>query len=113
MPSRPGLLLFVPGEWDVDPPGLAELRRYLSDEYGATLTVQQATGPMLVPVPLYIGAWRTGVNNALRQRIAATFFTLDRLELEDVGWGAWLAAGRLCPWAAKWAWSCRIGSALA
>ena len=85
MPSRPGLLVFVPGEWDVDPPALAELRRYLSDEYGATLKVQQATAPMLAPVPLYIGAWRTGVNDELRQRILAAFFTQDWLNLEDVG----------------------------
>lgn len=85
MPHRPGLLLYVPGDWDADPTALAELRRHLSDEYGATLEVRQATGPMLAPVPLYSGAWRRPVTDELRQAIAAAFFSLDWMGVEDVG----------------------------
>lgn len=85
MPSRPGLLLFVPGDWEADPPALAELRRHLSDEYGATLVIRQAAHPLLEPVPFYTGWWRARVTDELRHLIMAAFFSLDWLELEDVG----------------------------
>lgn len=85
MPHRPGLLLYVPGDWDADPVALAELRRHLSDKYGATLEVRQACGPMRAPVPLPTGAWTRAGGTDLDQRIAAAFFTLNWLELGDVG----------------------------
>ena len=83
--SRPGLLVFMPGDWDADPSALAELRRYPSDEYGATLEVQQATGLLLAPVPRFIGAWQSTGSDDLHRLIRAAFYSLAWLEREDVG----------------------------
>ena len=85
MPRRPGLLLYVPGNWDADPPALTELRRHLRDVYGATLEVQQATGPLLAPVPRFIGTWQSTGSDDLHRLIQAAFYSLAWLEREDVG----------------------------
>ncbi|THF84380.1 hypothetical protein E7T09_20475 [Deinococcus sp. KSM4-11] len=85
MTNRPGLLLHVPGDWDVVPDALIELRRHLSDEYGATLEVRPATGYIATPMPQYTGEWSHIVVNEIRSLIHAAFFTLDWLDLEDVG----------------------------
>ncbi|MFC4636710.1 hypothetical protein [Deinococcus hohokamensis] len=53
----PSLLVIVPGDWDVVPEGLAELKRYLADEYGAHLLIRSGTAPMHAPLPLYLGIW--------------------------------------------------------
>lgn len=54
-------------------------------EYGATLEVRQASGPMLAPVPLYSEAWRRQATDDLRQAIAAAFFSLAWVGMEDAG----------------------------
>ena len=84
MSSRPGLLLFVPQEWEADLPALAELRQHLMDEYGATLEVRHVAHPLREPVPFYTGWWRTPVKDTLRQLVATAFFTLEWVGLEDV-----------------------------
>ncbi|WP_412027951.1 hypothetical protein [Deinococcus yunweiensis] len=84
MPSRPGLLLYLPADWDADPPALAELRRHLSDEYGATLEICSTCDSPRGPAPLYTGAWRSWPGDEVRLFIQAAFFSLDWLEMEDV-----------------------------
>lgn len=84
MPHRPGLLLYVPGDWDADPVALAELRRHLSDEYGATLEIRSTCDSVRSPAPLYTGVWRSWPGEELQPRIAAAFFTLDWVLAGDV-----------------------------
>ena len=84
MPHRPGLLLYVPGNWDADPVALAELRRHLSDEYGATLEVRQASTAQPSPALLYTGVWPSWPGEDLHPWIAAAFFTLDWVLAGDV-----------------------------
>lgn len=85
----PILLLLVPADWDADPAALTELRRFLSDEYGAVLSLRQATAPLRSPLPLYVGYWpralRQGADSYLRPLIDAAFFSLEWLELDEVG----------------------------
>ena len=77
MPA-PSLLLFVPGDWEAEPDGLRELRRHLSDEYGATLTVRPFRGH--APLPLCVGVWRQAPGEDVEDLILSAFFTLDWLE---------------------------------
>ncbi|MFC4426187.1 hypothetical protein [Deinococcus navajonensis] len=53
----PSLLVIVPGDWDVVPEGLTELKRYLSDEYAATLLVRTTVAPLRSPLMLQTGVW--------------------------------------------------------
>lgn len=80
-----GLLIYLPGEWEADPAALAELRRYLSDEYGVTLQLEPATTPLLTPVAIRLGRLAQRAEEpTLRERIDAAFFSLAWMELEDV-----------------------------
>ncbi|MFC3833397.1 hypothetical protein [Deinococcus rufus] len=80
-----GLLIYLPGEWEADPTALAELRRFLGDEYGVTLQLEPAATPLLAPVAIRLGVLAQHAEDpALRARINAAFFTLDWLEFEDV-----------------------------
>lgn len=84
--SVPGTLtILVPGDWDVVPDVLRELRRHLSDEYGAMLRVQPTTRYLPTPVRLYAGPWAAHWDEDLERLVRAAFFTLDWLELEDAG----------------------------
>ncbi|MFC3834852.1 MULTISPECIES: hypothetical protein [Deinococcus] len=82
---RPVLTLLVPAAWEVVPDGLAELRRHLSDEYGATLVLRPSTRRLPIAVRLYSGPWPAEVDDLVRPLVDAAFFTLDWLNLEDVG----------------------------
>lgn len=84
---EPVLLVIVPPEWEADPAALAELRRCLSDEFGARLTLRAGTVPMHAPLPLFCGVWPRGsgwlVRREVTPRLAAAFFTLDWLDVDD------------------------------
>jgi hypothetical protein len=79
------LTLLVPGAWEPVPDGVTELRRYLSDEFGATLTVRTSKSLLPIPIRLYAGPWPTSADDEIKRRIEAAFFNLDWLEMEDVG----------------------------
>lgn len=87
--ARPVLMLLVPADWEADPAALSELRRFLSDEYGAVLSLRQSSVPMRSPLPLHVGYWprelRDGAGLSLRPLIDAAFFSLSWLELDEVG----------------------------
>ncbi|MFC4638532.1 hypothetical protein [Deinococcus hohokamensis] len=53
----PSLLVIVPGDWNVVPEGVAELKRYLADEYGATLMMRTTTARLRSPLALQTGVW--------------------------------------------------------
>lgn len=54
---RPSLLVIVPGDWDAVPEGVAELRRYLADQHGASLLLRTTTAPLRSPLVLQTGVW--------------------------------------------------------
>lgn len=81
--SRPTLTLLVPAGLEIVPEGLAELRRHLSDEYGATLDLRPYSRLLPIPIRLYTGTWTPGVDDEVRPLIDAAFFMLDWLDLED------------------------------
>lgn len=73
------LLLLVPGHWDAVPEGMAELRRHLSDEYGALLEVRPAQ--LDIPIPLCCGWGDTPAPGPdVGERIDAAFYSLDWVE---------------------------------
>ncbi|GHF31155.1 hypothetical protein HNQ07_000623 [Deinococcus metalli] len=86
---RPVLMLVVPPDWDPVPDALADLRRCLSDDYGAVLMLRQGTRPMRSPLILCVGYWPTDLKRFaerdLRPRIAEAFVDLSWVEFEDVG----------------------------
>ncbi len=86
---RPGLLLIMPADWEAVPEGLTELRRCLAEDYGASLLLRMSTAPMRSPLPLYVGYWepwaRRSAGRNIPFLIQAAFYTLNWLELEDVG----------------------------
>jgi len=86
-PVLPVLLVIVPPDWEADPAALAELRRCLSDEFGARLTLRQGTVPMREPLPLFCGVWPRGSTRHARReltpRLSQAFFTIDWLDLDD------------------------------
>ena len=81
---RPVLLVIVPADWDAVPEGIAELRRCLADEYGASLMLRQATAPLASPLPLYAGYWPPDTQWYARRdvtpRLAQAFVDLNWLD---------------------------------
>lgn len=86
---RPSLLLLVPADWEAIHDGLAELRRCLAEDYGAALLLRLSTAPMRSPLPLYVGYWepwsRRSAGRNIPLLVEQAFYTLDWLQLEDVG----------------------------
>lgn len=84
MNRRPLLLLMVPPQNEVDPDALRELRRALSDEYGAELWVRPLDLPTAIPWLRLIGGWNgrsvQEVHTSLLPYIEASFYTLDWIE---------------------------------
>ncbi|MFC4424866.1 hypothetical protein [Deinococcus navajonensis] len=82
--TRPSLLVIVPPDWDTVPDGLAELKRYLSDEYGAVLLLRSATAPMRSPLLLHLGLWNPQDMRVAREDVddllQRAFYTLDWME---------------------------------
>ena len=83
---RPVLLVIVPADWNAVPEGIAELRRCLSDEYGASLMLRQATAPLSSPLPLYTGYWPPDTQwyakRDVTPRLAAAFVDLGWFDAE-------------------------------
>ncbi|GGK91229.1 hypothetical protein [Deinococcus radiotolerans] len=83
---RPVLLVIVPADWDAVPEGVAELRRCLADEYGASLMLRQATAPLSSPLPLYAGYWEPKAQWYARRdvtpRLAEAFVDLRWFDAE-------------------------------
>ena len=85
---RPVLLVILPADWEAVPKELAELRRLLSDEYGAVLSLRQSSRPREAPITCYVGYWPREVLHTARAdiapRVEAAFFTLDWLNNEVI-----------------------------
>ncbi|GGB62514.1 hypothetical protein [Deinococcus soli (ex Cha et al. 2016)] len=83
---RPVLLVIVPADWDPVSEGVAELRRCLADEYGASLMLRQAIAPLSSPLPLYAGYWEPGTQwyakRDVTPRLAQAFVDLNWLDAE-------------------------------
>lgn len=83
---RPVLLVIVPADWDAVPEGVAELRRCLADDYGASLMLRQATAPLSSPLPLYTGYWQPKTQWYARRdvtpRLAEAFVDLGWFDAE-------------------------------
>lgn len=83
--TRPCLFVLVPGDWDAVPEGLAELRRYLSDEFGPSLRVHPTVACLPAPVAVRAGRWdesdwRYGHQDIEQVLVPNAFFSLDWLE---------------------------------
>ncbi|MFC4637170.1 hypothetical protein [Deinococcus hohokamensis] len=77
--------MIVPGDWDAVPEGVAELRRYLSDEYGATLMLRITPTPLKSPLFLPTGLWAPGTWRFARRDIEQVlipqaFFSLEWMD---------------------------------
>ncbi|MFC4427010.1 hypothetical protein [Deinococcus navajonensis] len=81
---RPSLLVVVPPDWEAITEGVAELRRYLSEEFGAALVVRGSKAPMRSPLALYLGVWDDRDQRVARRDVdallPAAFYTLNWLE---------------------------------
>lgn len=86
---RPLLLVLIPADWEAIPEGLAELRRCLAEDYGATLLLRPSRASLRSPMPHYVGYWtrwaRRNARWSIPPLVEAAFFSLDWLVVEDVG----------------------------
>ncbi|MFC4637895.1 hypothetical protein [Deinococcus hohokamensis] len=81
---RPSLLVILPPDWDLIPNGVAELKRYLADEFRASLLIRGTDVPMRAPLTLYLGVWDRRDKQLARRDVddllPRAFYTLNWMD---------------------------------